>query len=286
MILKIRRFIRMNTSLVVYSVLLFLGVIALFVGLVPALQKSYTLIRDLQTLQDEMNGIQKKVTMLSALNQGEVERRSEDVLLAVPTDKSVSTLLSSVEAVAFKNGLSISDMSIEAIGSLATDSGIQQTKPEGNTITETVSLRGTLIQLREFLSEVVRVRRLMTIKNMALTAIPKSMLMTAQLSVEVYYQPFPTTIGKATDPIEPFSQKEINTLDKVASYPVMFTAETPSLTSQEIPLVGEEPTTFSVLDPFFSASTQTTFIPTSTPTPSLLPLSSPTASPTATIKAP
>lgn len=226
MILKIRRFIRMNTSLVVYSVLLFLGVIALFVGLLPALQESYTLIRDLQTLQDEINRIQQKVTMLSSLNQEEVDRRSQDVLLAVPTDKSVSTLLSSVEAVASKNDLSIADLSIETIGSLATGSGKQQTKPEGNTLTETVSLQGSLTQLRNFLSDVVKVRRLMTVKNMTLTAVPKSSLMTAQLSIEVYYQPFPATIGKATDPIEPFSQKEMSTLDTIASYPVVFTPET------------------------------------------------------------
>jgi len=282
MILKIRRFIRMNTSLVVYSVLLLMGVIALFVGLVPAVQNGITLIRDLQTLQDEMKRIGKKVTMLSALNQGEVERRSEDVLLAVPTDKSVSTLLSSVEAVAFKNGLSISDMSIEAIGSLATDSGIQQTKPEGNTITETVSLRGTLIQLREFLSEVVRVRRLMTIKNMALTAIPKSTQITAQLSIEVYYQPLPATIGKASDPFEPFSQKEIDTLDKVASYPLAFTTETQPLSPQKPSPVGREPTTPTVADPFTNSEIKIIPSPTQLPTVSSTPSStlSPTPEPT------
>ena len=278
MILKIRRFIRMNTSLVVYSILLLVGVIALFVGLVPALQKSITLIRDLQTLQDEMNRIGKKVTMLSALNQEEMERRSEDVLSAVPTDKSVSTLLSSVEAVAYKNGLSISDMSIEAIGSLATGSGKQQTKPEGNTLTETVSLQGTLIQLREFLSGVVRVRRLMTIKNMALTAMPKSTLMTAQLSIEVYSQPLPTTIGKASDPIEPFSQKEIDTLDKVASYPVVFTTETQPLSPQEPSPVGREPTTPTVADPFTNSEIKIT--PSPTPLPTLTTTPSPTSTET------
>jgi len=123
---------------------------------------------------------------------------------------------------------------------------------------------------------VVRVRRLMTIKNMTLTAMPKSTLMTAQLSIEVYYQPYPATIGKATDPIEPFSQKEMSTLDTIASYPVVFTPETQPVSVQEPSLVGEEPTTLSVVDPFSAPSSQTTFIPTSTPTPS--PLVSPTVS--------
>jgi len=278
MIPKIRRFIRMNTSLVVYSVLLLMGVIGLFVGLVPAVQNGITLIRDLQSLQDEMNSIQKKVTMLSSLNQEELERRSEDVLSAVPTDKSVSTLLSSVEAVALKNGLMISDMSIEAIGSLATGSAIQQTKPEGNTMTETVSLQGTLIQLRNFLSEVVRIRRFMTIENMGLTALPKSNLMSALLSIEVYYQSLPITIGKASDPIELFSQKEIDTLEKVALYPIVFATEMQPLSSQKTSTVGEEPTTFSVLDPFTDSEIK--IRPSPTPLPTLSTTPSPTSSET------
>jgi len=278
MIPKIRRFIRMNTSLVVYSVLLLMGVIGLFVGLVPAVQNGITLIRDLQSLQDEMNSIQKKVTMLSSLNQEELERRSEDVLSAVPTDKSVSTLLSSVEAVALKNGLMISDMSIEAIGSLATGSAIQQTKPEGNTMTETVSLQGTLIQLRNFLSEVVKIRRFMTIENMGLTALPKSNLMSALLSIEVYYQSLPITIGKASDPIELFSQKEIDTLEKVALYPIVFATEMQPLSSQKTSTVGEEPTTFSVLDPFTDSEIK--IRPSPTPLPTLSTTPSPTSSET------
>jgi hypothetical protein len=281
--LNIRRIIRFHKTLVVYSALLTVGLISLFVGLVPAISKSVILVKDLRTMREEIASIQKKASMLQSVDLLELEQTARDVLAGVPSDKSVSTLLSTIEAVATKYNLYISDMSIEGIASLAKDSGKPVTKPEGNSLTEGISLQGELIQLRNFLIECVRVRRLLRVKDMVITAMPKSNLITAKLTIEVFYLPLPQTIGKISDSLEPFSQKELATIEKIKSYPIMYDSEIMPISPQEIPTIGDIPTEPVVSDPFSAPSIETV-LPTSSPTPS--PLLSPTASPTATIKAP
>ena len=280
---KISRLLRFRKTLVAYSTLLIACLICFFVGLVPAISKSVIMIKDLRTMQEEISGIQKKASMLQSVDLLELEQTARDVLAGVPPDKSVSTLLSTIEAVATKYNLYISDMSIEGIASLAKDSAKPVTKPEGNSLTEGISLQGELIQLRNFLIECVRVRRLLRVKDMVITAIPKSNLITAKLTIEVFYLPLPQTIGKISDALEPFSQEELATIEKIKSYPIMYDSEIMPISPQETPALGDIPTEPAVADPFSAPSTETV-LPTSSPTPR--PLLSPTASPTATIKAP
>lgn len=250
---KIRRFVRLHTQFVLYSAMLLIGSIGIIFVLIPAIQNSIALARDLQTLTVETSHIQQKVTSLSALDDQILQQTAQDVLSAVPAERSVSTLLSTVEAVAVKNGLSIADLSIEGIASLATGSARPATKIEGNSLLETISLQGELTQVRNFLADCVKVRRLMRIKTISLNSLPRTTLVTVKLTIEMFYTPLPLSIGKPSDPLEPFSQKELATLTQLGTYPVVYA------TSAQLPLggssvVGVEPATPAVIDPFYSSS--------------------------------
>jgi len=279
MLLKIRRFIRLHRALVQDGVLFLAGCIALFVGLIPAIQKSIVLVRDLQTLKADISRIQQKANMLNFLDQSELSVSAREVLAGVPADKSVTTLLSTIETVAQKNNMFISDMSIEGIAALATGSAKPVVKPEGTILTEEISLQGELIDLRNFLFECVRVRRLMRVKDMMLTSIPKSSMMTAKMKIEVFYLPLPQTIGKPSDVLEPFSQKELTLLDKISSYPIMFAMGADLLSPGATQEVFERPTVPVVSDPFSSPRRILTPTPvrelTPSPTPVLVPRISP-----------
>jgi Tfp pilus assembly protein PilO len=265
---KLRRIYRLHKSLVIHSGLLVIGILGLFSALIPSVQKTMTVVKGLRTLNAEIAQIQKKVSVLASLDQNVLEQSAAAVLSAVPEDKSVSTLLSTVEAVAGRNGLFISDISIERIGSVSTGSGSMAVKKDGNSMTETISLQGELLQLRNFLTESLRVRRLMRIKDMQLTSLPKSNLVTAKLSIEVFYQPLPTSIGKASDPMEPLSQKEMDTLEKVTSFPVVYaTGVQPTLYGTPA-VIGEEPRSPALIDPFSLPRRRTAPAPASNPTPS------------------
>lgn len=290
MILRtVKRFIRLHKPLVLNGIVLCVSLVALFVGLVPSLQKTIMLIEDIRTLGEEVDRIQDKLNVLQSLDSTELENASVDVLAAVPSDKSIETLLSTVEAVANKNGMVISDLSIESIGTFSSGSAGLQVKPEGIILTETVSLKGEITQIRNFLSDCLRVRRLLRIKSLELSAVPKSTDMTARLGIEVFYLPLPTTIGKASDPLKPFSEQELSTLAKIRSYPIAYAPEG-AQTSTGPSVVGQEPTVPVLSDPFFpsTAPVVSPLVPSISPVPSpspsipLLPIS-PSASPSAGI---
>lgn len=287
MIQKIRRFIRLNKQFVMYLTIFIVGIIGLFVGLIPSAQKSIQLLRDLRVLGDEINRIQKKVTMLSLLDPATLDQYGQLVLTAVPSEKSVPTLLSTVEAVAIKNNLLITDLNIETLGSLATGSAGQPIKPEGFVLSETISLQGELLDLRNFLSDCIKVRRLVRVKNMILSTFPKSDQVSAKLSLEVFYLPLPQSIGKASDSLEPFSQKEITTLETLGSYALAFEVVSPMSSLDSTPISAEEPTAPSILDPFAGPTRIATPRPTPSPTPTspLTPTPSSKTSPTGTPKA-
>jgi|GEM_PF-3465717 len=280
--LNIRRIIRLHKTLVIYSVLLIAGLICLFVGLIPAVQKSITLVQDLRTMEEDIVRIQKKVNIFHSLDQADLEQNAKETVAAIPADKSVDTLLSTIEAVATKNNLFISDMSIEGITFLTTGLEKQAVKPEEYSLTETITLQGELIQLRNFLSECVQVRRLMRVKDIKLTSMLNSNFFTVKLSIEVYYLPFPLSIGKPSDPLEVFSQKELATLEKIKSYPIMYAFDMQSISPQEAPVLGDVPTVPVVLDPFFSPKTNIVLIPLLSETPEEIPSESPSATQSST----
>lgn len=275
MIKKIRRFYRLHTPLVTYTGLLLIGIVGLVVGIIPSVQKSLVLLRDLRTMSDEIRRIQNKVSVLRSLDQTVLEQYAFDALSAVPSDKSVSTLLSTVEALTDKHGLTIVDMSIQGIGSLATESAKPQVKPEGNMLSETLSLQGDLIPLRNFLIDSIRVRRLLRIKDLVLTALPKSTHMSAKLTIEVFYSLLPLSIGKATDVLLPFTLRETTTLEKIASFPIAYAQNSQAMSPLTPSIIGEEPTSPSVLDPFSLPRSIMTPSPTLSPTPSVIPQATP-----------
>jgi Tfp pilus assembly protein PilO len=278
---KLKRFIRLNKLLAIYIGLFVIGLIALFIGIIPSIQKSIALVSELRSLQTEISRMQQKASMLSSFDQTSLETTVQDVLAAVPTDKSIHTLMSTVEAIALKNGLSIADLSIEGIGTLATGSAKVAAKPEGNVMSETIVLQGDLVPLRNFLADSVQVRRLLRIKRMELTAVPKSTAMNMKLVIEVFYSPLPTSISKVSDSIEPFSAKELATIQKLSSYPIVYQMTQPVQSLVGASGVREAPNVPVLTDPFSKPGSQTIPVVTVKPSPTMT--VSPSVKPTISI---
>ena len=113
-------------------------------------------------------------------------------------------------------------------------------------------------------------------------SVSTSTQLSARLTIDVFYANLPATLGKASDPLEPFSQKELSTLDTIRSYPIAY-APGLGVSSQPSSVVGVEPTTPVVLDPFFPQAKAVTPTRIPTPLPTIIrepsPLSSPTPTP-------
>lgn len=227
MIRIIQRFIKMHRSLSVYGVLLLLGIIGVVIGLVPAGKNVFALITQVKTLETDISNFRTKIVILSSYEDSVFENMVHDVLAAIPQDKSVNTLLSTIEVTAAKNGLAVSSFSVAALGSIATQSGSLD-KPDSklgvNILPASFVVEGDISGLRDFLNDIIKIRRLIRVKSMDLMFQNKTTVIQAKVTVDAFYKTLPQTIGKVSDSVESLSQKEQDLLTKIISYPIVYEA--------------------------------------------------------------
>jgi len=107
--------------------------------------------------------------------------------------------------------------------------------------------------------------------------------MNVKLEVESFYLSLPVSIGKPLDPLETFSEKELATLEKIASYPIAYTFIPQSVSSSQPTVPVEVPTIPVITDPFAISEKTLIRVPIRNVTPSPVEILIP--QPTATMSA-
>lgn len=218
--------------MIVFS--LFVGILVLY----PVGQQTWKLIEDVNSERTELVGLQTKLNQLQALDEETLRQQLRLLTSAVPTDKSLPTLLSTAEAVSANTGVTLSDMSLISPGSLATDSAKRQTSEEktfgASLLPFSIVLTGTSDQIRNYLSTSINVRRLLRVKQFTIIFSGDGAAR-SNVSLDALYAGLPTNLGDVRQPILPLAEKDEQLLDKLASQPNY---------SQEllaIPVAGEQP---------------------------------------------
>ncbi|OGG30133.1 hypothetical protein A2971_05375 [Candidatus Gottesmanbacteria bacterium RIFCSPLOWO2_01_FULL_46_21] len=222
---SIRRFIRANGSL-----LLSIGMIAIAVtggwwGLVPFGRNVWTLYTNTQKLRTQVGVLENKYAVLSSLDQASLAQDGDELLRAIPAEKEVATLLSTLEQTTITSGLSLSHLTIVSPGSLATGAAERQTKEEkaigAGIISSTISVEGPLPEVKQFLSTLQRIRRLLRVGDVQIS-VREGASARAQLTIDAFYQPLPTALGDITSKIVPFSAAQEDLLVQLRSFPVAY----------------------------------------------------------------
>ena len=234
---NVRRFLKTYEALLGWGALAVVAVLGLLLGVIPAARTVFTVFKDTRTLREEIERLSVKSQTLSSYTTEALGDVVRELASAAPSDKSVGTLFGTVDGVAKRTNVSITGLNLESVGSVA--SGSSKSKPSSKSeesktgakvLSATVAVEGNLDNVRSFLDTIVKVRRLILVKNFELGTSEKTGLLTARINLESYYIPSPTTIGKASDTIDPFSAQELALVEKLISYSVVF--ETVSLTGE------------------------------------------------------
>jgi len=101
------------------------------VGIVPLGGKAIDENNELPALSSEVAGLKNKTSVLQTIDENEMRSDMQTLLSAVPSDKSLSTLLSTVDGLAAATGVSVDTISLERPGSLATASARRQLQMNG-----------------------------------------------------------------------------------------------------------------------------------------------------------
>ena len=229
----IRRFLLIYQGFVVSGVIVLFSAVALVLAIIPGIRATRELYDNLEVVRKEIDGLAGKLSILESMNEEDVRSQLLMMLTALPQEKSVPTVVGSVESLAQASGVTLVDLSLLSPGSLATGSAIRQSAAEkkigASGLPLTVTVSGSYDQIRAFVSKINAIKRLFDVSSFDLS-IGALGTTQARVSLTAYYQPVPPKVGSIGSPVVPLNTKEEEIVKKIAQYPDMTSFGGESLT--------------------------------------------------------
>ncbi|MFH0749855.1 MAG: hypothetical protein V1917_03000 [Candidatus Gottesmanbacteria bacterium] len=221
----IRRFLRMYQSFVVSGTVIVFCCIALFAGIIPGVTMTIRFFQETQSLRTLVKTLEEKKRVLDELDVDMLTSYAKAAIAAVPADKSLGSLFSTVDALTAREGVTVTAVSLGHVGSVATDSAgklsVDEQKIGVNIVPFSIVIEGEINRVRNVVDQAVKIRRFFRVRSFDLLFDTKSGITKSTLTMDAYYVPDPKQLGKVTDPLKTLSAEEIEILDKVASFPLL-----------------------------------------------------------------
>ena len=233
----VNRFVRTYQGFVVSAVILLFCAVGFFLGALPAAQKVLGEFDAMRSLSGDVVSLRQKLTLLNSLDESELRNNLATGVSAVPADKSLPSIFATIEALSSQTGASIVDMGIAAGGTVATASAKTATTPlekqvGTHIVPFAVTIQGAMPTIQQFITLAPGVRRLLRIRTFSITAPKADHPLIVSLAMDAFYEPFPTTLGKAGAPITALSDSEQQTLTTLSQLPQVAAAAPAALLPQ------------------------------------------------------
>lgn len=226
-------------DVIISVVILLFCAVGFISGVIPATQKVRGLLDQTRQLSSKTQALRTKLTALNALDENTLRSQLNELISAVPSDKSLPTVFSTVEGIAGQAGVSITSMGIGGDSSLATPAASKRTAQEKQigtrTIPFSVTIEGALPAIQQFITLAPQVRRLLRIRTFAITFPTSDLPVHIAVEMDAFYEPFPVTIGKTGSALPTLSESEVDIIAKVAKLPLANVSEN----SLPPPLIGQ-----------------------------------------------
>lgn len=222
MIRVFRRILRLYQGFIVSGVIFLFGTFGVIFAVIPGVQATIALYERLSTLEKEYGSLSTKLSFLKSLQEENLRDQLVMLVSAIPQDKSVPSIFSTLEGLAQQSGVSIGEINLTSPGSLATGSaGRQMTsgkKIGASTLPFSLGATGTYDQIRSFVSSVNQVKRLFDVTSFEFS-IGSEGVTRVSLSFLAFYQPLPTKVGSVEAPLTSLTPREEEVLAKLIKYP-------------------------------------------------------------------
>ncbi len=218
---EFRRIVRQYQSVLVSGLLLLFLAVTLLTGILPSIRTILTLNTTRKTANSDVSLLRQKVGILDALSEQTLSDDLGRMLTAIPGEKSLPTVLGSLESIAVSSGVSLVEIEFAESGSIATASAASGT-PEEKTLGTSfvpfsVSVNGSTSQIQQFIETSLTSRPLLRINHFSIS-VQQSGGYLARFDMNAFSAPLPATIGKASQKIENLTPKELATLTLMESY--------------------------------------------------------------------
>ncbi len=224
MMRMIRRFLRPYQGFIVPVGILVLCVVMTVFGIMPGARQTFVLLGQINDARGEVSDLRVKVTLLQSLDEVTLFDQLSLLSSAIPVDKSVPTILSTIDGVGAANGTLFSSLQLTSPGSIATEAAKRQTTEEAALgsylLPFTLTMEGNYQQLRNTLASLTSSRRLLRIKNFTISFVGSGVGQSI-LSMDASYAPLPKSLATGTRKLIPLTQKEDAILSQVSNLPLL-----------------------------------------------------------------
>lgn len=220
--------------------MMLLSVIGVVYGIIPASGRILEFVDQRRSLMEDVQALQTKLAVLESVDEAAIRNSVLILLSAVPSDKSIPSIFSTVERTALAGGAVIDTIAIANPGSLATESAQKQSSEEkklgSGIIAFTVSVNGTPKEIRDFLDQAVRVRRFLRLRFAELSFFSGTSV-TLRAGMDAFWAPLPASLGDTLRPVQQLTQSEEALMKTLSAFP-SFTAPDagPATGSAALPL--------------------------------------------------
>ncbi len=222
---SLRKFIRNYQSFIVSGSILLFSLLAIVYGLIPGVKTTSNLIKETQSLRALIKTLEKKLQVLDSLDPQELANNTAAAVSAIPADKSLGTLFSTIDVLTSTQGVSVTGVSLGSVGSVATASASKLSAEEKklgvNIIPFSLIIEGEITKVRNVVDSAINIRRFFNVQSFDLNFNTETGITSSKLAMVAYYVPDPTSVGKITDPLKPFSEDELSVLEKVSAMPLL-----------------------------------------------------------------
>lgn len=219
---KIRRVIKLYRFEIFQAAAIVITVILLLTVIFPQLQRQWYRFTLMQETQKDIQNLKEKQALLASFDQSELENTYKGMMSVLPKDKALGTMMSGIDKLATDYGMTLVSFSFDSVGSIGTQSATKKTAKKETTVYSTVpitvTVEGTLTNIKNFLDSANRTRPLYLIKNFDLTFSPKDATFRSKILLDGMYLPLPKTLGSVSSSLTPFSDREVSIITKVTGF--------------------------------------------------------------------
>jgi len=191
-------------------------------GIIPVVKTILHLYQEVGNITKSNKILSNKATLLENLSEDAYKQELNDLIAAVPNDKSIPTILNTIDAVANESRVEITSFSLSNVGSIASTSASVKSskgKSSGSTLLSLmVGIRGSYENIYSFLAKINNVRRFFSIRMFNIF-FPDTNTIDVLIGMDAFYAPLSPLSDTTNLPLEQLSTKEEDLLITIAQMP-------------------------------------------------------------------
>jgi Tfp pilus assembly protein PilO len=240
---KTVKFFRLYKDIVISIIMILIGVTGIILGIVPAVKRVIDIRNNSIELTKSIQLLRTKINILESKDINSYHDQLAQLVAAVPGDKSLPTIFTTLDSLSAQTGVTLTDFSLERIGSIASDSGSVRSEEEkqigSHLLPFTITVNGSYDQIYQFLSKVNDVRRFFRVRNFEIS-FENTSAISVTMGMDSFYAPVLSGIGTVESPLEPLSQQEEDLIVSISQMPYLGKSVITPMTNTQAPVKLKE----------------------------------------------